>query len=74
MADAKDLKSFRGGTQGAGNKRLTKNAASDGTRVGQTLGQIDPDLEAVVTAWATLPKAIRAGVLAMVKASGGEAR
>jgi hypothetical protein len=42
--------------------------------VGQTLGQIDPDLEAVVTAWATLPKAIRAGVLAMVKASGGEAR
>jgi hypothetical protein len=29
----------------------------------------DPDLAAVVTAWPSLPEAIRAGILAMVRAS-----
>ncbi len=33
----------------------------------------DPDLAAVVDAWPTLPEAIRAGILAMVKASRLEA-
>ena len=31
--------------------------------------QIDADLRAVVECWPTLPKAIRAGILAMVKAA-----
>jgi hypothetical protein len=31
----------------------------------------DPDLAAVVEAWPTLPAAIRAGILAMVKAASG---
>jgi hypothetical protein len=31
----------------------------------------DPDLAAVVTAWPTLPDAIRAGILAMVKVARG---
>jgi hypothetical protein len=31
----------------------------------------DPDLTAVVAAWPDLPKAIRAGILAMVKAASG---
>ncbi len=30
-----------------------------------------PDLAAVVTAWPKLPAAIRAGIVAMVKAAGG---
>ena len=30
----------------------------------------DPDLAAVVAAWPELPKAIRAGILAMVRAAG----
>ncbi len=32
----------------------------------------DPDLAAVVDAWPELPEAIRAGILAMVKAASGQ--
>ena len=32
----------------------------------------DPDLAAVVTAWSSLPEAVRAGIVAMVKASDQE--
>ncbi len=32
----------------------------------------DPDLSAVIDAWPSLPEAIRAGILAMVGASGGD--
>jgi hypothetical protein len=32
-------------------------------------GEIPPDLVAVVDAWPTLPEAIRAGILTMVKAA-----
>ena len=31
----------------------------------------DPDLAAIVTAWPTLPEAIRAGIVAMVRATVG---
>jgi len=31
----------------------------------------DPELTALIEAWASLSPAIRAGILAMVKASGG---
>jgi hypothetical protein len=31
--------------------------------------RIDPDLAAVIAAWPNLPNAVRAGILAMVKAS-----
>jgi hypothetical protein len=31
----------------------------------------DPDLAALVAAWPSLPGAIRAGILAMVRAAGG---
>jgi hypothetical protein len=34
------------------------------------LGEKQPDLGAVVKAWPTLPEAVKAGILAMVKASG----
>jgi hypothetical protein len=32
--------------------------------------QTDPDLSAIVAAWPTLPEPIKAGIVAMVKASG----
>jgi hypothetical protein len=32
----------------------------------------NPDLAAVVDAWPTLPEAVKAGIVAMVKASGGK--
>jgi len=32
---------------------------------------IDPALAALIDAWPTLPDAIRAGILAMVRAAGG---
>jgi hypothetical protein len=33
--------------------------------------QNDPDLAAVVAAWSDLPEAVRAGIVAMVKAASG---
>ncbi len=35
-----------------------------------TSGGSDPDLQAVIDAWPTLPEAIQAGVLALVRATG----
>jgi hypothetical protein len=32
---------------------------------------IDPDLAALIDAWPTLPEAIRAGIVALVRAAGG---
>ena len=32
----------------------------------------DPELAAVVAAWSDLPAAVRAGIVAMVKAAGGK--
>jgi hypothetical protein len=32
--------------------------------------QTDPDLARIVDAWPTLPEAVRAGIVAMVKATG----
>lgn len=34
----------------------------------------DPELAAVVRAWPTIPQAVRAGIVAMVRAAGGETR
>jgi hypothetical protein len=33
--------------------------------------KLDPDLAALVGAWPTLPDAIRAGIMAMIRAAGG---
>ena len=37
----------------------------------QTPVETDPDLAKLVTAWPTLPEAIKAGIVAMVKAAKG---
>jgi len=34
--------------------------------------EIPPDLQALIDAWPSLPEAIKAGILAMVKAAGGD--
>ncbi len=36
------------------------------------LPPIDPDLAALIGAWPTLPAALRAGIVAMVRAAGAE--
>ena len=41
------------------------------SRFPSTPVQIDPDLTAVVDSWSRLPEAVRAGILAMVRASHG---
>jgi hypothetical protein len=33
--------------------------------------QFAPDLQAIIDAWPTLPDAIKAGIVAMVRAAGG---
>jgi len=38
------------------------------------LSEKSPDLADVLTAWPTLPEAIKAGILAMVKATSGHLR
>ena len=42
-----------------------------GETLGKPVGKTDPELEAVMTAWDTLPAALRAGIVAMVKAAKG---
>jgi hypothetical protein len=39
---------------------------------GQRAAQSDPDLATVVDAWDRLPEAVRAGIVAMVKAASGK--
>jgi hypothetical protein len=73
LADAQDLGSSAGKRQDVENTALTKDAAERGKRVGKTLGKIDPDFAKVAAAWPTLPAAIRAGIVAMVKAAKGGA-
>jgi hypothetical protein len=50
------------------------NPAEGGAKSGALAPEnpaIDPTLAAVIDAWAKLPEAIRAGILAMVRAAGG---
>ena len=39
---------------------------------GALAGNLSPDLKAVVDAWPSLPDAIRAGIVAMIRAAKGE--
>ena len=50
------------------------NPAPGGAKSGALAPQtpaIEPTLAALIDAWPTLPEAIRAGILAMVRAAGG---
>ncbi|HMO15862.1 MAG TPA: hypothetical protein PKA76_16000 [Pirellulaceae bacterium] len=54
---------------GADSGALPKNPINHGTS--ETV-MVDPDLNAIIAAWPTLPPAIRAGVIALVRAGGGQ--
>ncbi len=46
------------------------NSAAESGAVGADSSPISPELAEVIDAWEALPKAIKAGILAMVRASG----
>jgi hypothetical protein len=73
----------RSGLQNRGTESIStmchknlRNQVPSLTAQGQRAASNDPDLAAVIEAWNRLPAAIRAGILAMVKASAakGDAR
>jgi hypothetical protein len=47
---------------------------AQGQRAEQDLLETDPDLTVVIDAWDRLPEAVRAGIVAMVRAAGGNQR
>ncbi|MBT6158040.1 MAG: hypothetical protein HOK71_09835 [Planctomycetaceae bacterium] len=47
----------------------SREGAAPGAAVGAEITPIDVDLAAVVDAWPKLPEAIRAGILAMIRAA-----
>jgi hypothetical protein len=64
--------SFPSGNAGgsaSGGSKSGNNAACSGAERDIEAVPADPDLAAVVAAWADLPPALRAGILAMVKAA-----
>jgi len=52
---------------------VSDSAGADAGAVETKTAHDDGDLQAIIDAWPTLPDAIRAGILAMVKAAGGSA-
>lgn len=46
------------------------NCAAAGAAVETAAAALDPDLQSVIEQWPDLPPAVKAGIVAMVKASG----
>ena len=73
--DGLEPHSLTGGDNKHLEKRTERRAAKSGAETAQNAPDpadresIDPELAAVVEAWPTLPEAIRAGIVAMVKVS-----
>jgi hypothetical protein len=69
----------RTSAQRSGNTRRGRTSGADSGAVAKNPGKprrftestADPDLDAVIAAWPNLPPAIRAGVLALIRATGG---
>ena len=57
---------------GHSDKDLGNSPLSLGPRLATDACQTNPDLAAVVDAWDRLPEAVRAGIVAMVKAASGK--
>jgi len=55
-----------------GNSAVRDQSSAESGAVGAQTAFADPDLAAVVEAWPSLPEAIKAGILAMIRAAGGE--
>ncbi len=54
-------------------KRLRLSTLPDADHLPTDTRKTEPDLAAVVEAWPDLPEALKAGILAMVKAASGKA-
>jgi hypothetical protein len=54
-----------------GKTGISADAGADAGAVETKREQFSPDLQALIDAWPALPDAIKAGILAMVKAAGG---
>ena len=50
-----------------------ENGGARGGAVGSKSASIDPDLQAIIDAWPSLPDAVKADILAMVNAETEEA-
>jgi len=63
------------GSENTGKTGISADAGADAGAVETKNCSPDADLQSIIDAWPTLPEAIRAGILAMVDASGrGEPR
>ncbi|OHB70149.1 MAG: hypothetical protein A2V70_14805 [Planctomycetes bacterium RBG_13_63_9] len=54
----------------SGNQGFTNESGAECGALGAREAPLDPKLAAVIDAWSTLPEAIRAGILAMIRAGG----
>ena len=50
---------------------VSANAGADAGAVETKREQFSPELQALIDAWPALPEALKAGILAMVRAAGG---
>lgn len=55
----------------SGNQGVAPQGGAESGALGAENGPKDPELGAIIHAWPTLPDAIKAGILAMVRAAGG---
>ena len=53
----------------AGENEYSQDGAAPGAAVGIENGLVDSDLQAIIQRWADLPDAVKAGIVAMVRAS-----
>jgi hypothetical protein len=59
------------GEKTPGNTHVCETGGAESGALPPTSGPVDADLRAVVNAWAGLPEPVKAGIVAMVKASAG---
>lgn len=57
--------------ESAGNSTSATQSGAKSGALGAQNGPLDPDLVVVAEAWPGLPDALRAGILAMVRAASG---
>jgi len=52
-----------------GNTAVSANPGANAVALESKPAHFDPDLQAIIDAWPTLPEAIRTGILAMMRAA-----
>ena len=72
LRESADRGAAESGAVGARNIAIDPDSADSDASIGPNPGdETDPDLATFVEAWPTLPEAVRAGIVAMVKAAKG---